>query len=112
MSNPNPRPVRYVVFHRPGPKWQDGVDFREQEGVGAHVQHYLKLHEPGKLELGGPFLLQDAGGMMVATKNVSQEELEGFAAADPAVQAGLLLYEIRPWLTVMEHHDGTSMKRG
>jgi hypothetical protein len=50
--------------------------------------------------------------MMVATKDVSQEELEEFAAADPAVQAGLLLYEIRPWLTVMEHHDGTSMKRG
>ena len=50
--------------------------------------------------------------MMVATKDVSQEELEAFAASDPAVQAGLLLYEIRPWLTVMEHHDGASMKRG
>ena len=110
MSNPNPRPVRYVVFHTPGPKGQYGVDFREQDGVGEHVQHYLKLHEQGKLELGGPFLLQDAGGMMVATKDVSQEELDAFAAADPAVQAGLLLYEIRPWLAVMEHHDGTSMK--
>jgi uncharacterized protein len=79
------------------------VDFREQEGVGEQVQHYLKLHEQGKLELGGPFLLQDTGGMMVATKDVSQEELEAFAASDPAIQAGLLLYEIRPWLTVMEH---------
>ena len=71
MSDPNSRPIRYVAFHRPGPKWQAGVDFREQEGVGEHVQHYLKLHEHGKLELGGPFLLQDAGGMMVATKDVS-----------------------------------------
>ena len=62
--------------------------------------------------MGDPFLLQDAGGMMVATKDVSQEELETFTAVDPAVQAGLLLYEIRPWLTVMEHHDGTSTKRG
>jgi uncharacterized protein YciI len=103
MSNLTSRPVRYVVFHRPGPKWQYGVDFREQNGVGEHVQHYLKLHEQGKLELGGPFLLQNAGGMMVATKDVRQEELEDFAAADPAVQAGLLLYEIRPWLTAMEH---------
>ena len=99
----NPRPIRYVVFHRPGPKWQTGVDFREQEGVGEHVQHYLKLHEQGKLELGGLFLSQDAGGMMVATKDVSQEELEAFAAVDPAVRSGLLLYEIRPWLTAMEH---------
>lgn len=112
MPNPNPRPVHYVVFHRPGPKWQQGVDFREQDGVGEHVQHCLKLHGQGKLELGGLLLLRDAGGMMIATKDVSQEELETFAAADPAVQAGLLLYEIRPWLTVMEHHDGTSMKRG
>ena len=103
MSNLASRPVRYVVFHRPGPKWKSGVDFREQEGVEKHVQHYLKFHEQGNLELGGPFLLQDAGGMMVATKEISQEELEAFAAADPAVRAGLLVFEIRPWLTAMEH---------
>ena len=41
--------------------------------------------------------------MMVATKDVSQAELESFAAEDPAVPSGLLLYEIRPWLTAMEH---------
>jgi hypothetical protein len=78
MSNPNSRPVRYVVFHRPGPKWQLGVDFREQEGVSEHVQHYLRLHEQGKLELGGPFLSTDAGGMMVATKDVSREVSRDF----------------------------------
>jgi uncharacterized protein YciI len=103
MSISTARPIRYVVFHKPGSKWHYGVDFRDQEGVGEHVQHYLKLHEQGKLELGGPFLLQDAGGMMVATKDVTREELEAFAAADPAVQSGLLIYEIRPWLTAMEH---------
>ena len=108
MSNPGPRPIRYVVIHRPGPKWQTGVDFREQDGVGQHVQHYSMLHEQGKLELGGPFLLPDAGGMMIATKGVAQEELEGFAASDPAVQSGLLVYEIRPWLTAMEHQWRTS----
>jgi uncharacterized protein YciI len=96
-------PIRYVVFHTPGPKWKHGIDFREQEGVGEHVQNYLKFHEEGKLELGGPFLLQDSGGMIVTTKDISQEELEAFAAADPAVRAGLLNYEIRPWLTAMEH---------
>jgi uncharacterized protein YciI len=95
--------IRYVVIHTPGPKWQYGLDLREQQGVGEHVQHYLKLHQEGKLELGGPFLLRDAGGMMVATKDVSQQELEAFAAADPAVQSGLLVHEIRPWYTPMEH---------
>jgi len=96
-------PIRYVVFHAPGPKWVAGVDFREQDGVAQHVQHYLKFHEQGKLELGGPFLLQDAGGMMVATKSVPRDELESFATSDPAVQSGLLIYEVRPWLTAMEH---------
>jgi len=57
MSGSNSRPVRYVVFHRPSPKWKAGIDSRE---------------------------------------------LDGFAA-DPAVQSGLLVYEIRPWLTAMEH---------
>ena len=103
MANPLSHPVRYVFFHKPGPKWQHGVDFREQDGVGEHVQHYLKLHKQGKLELGGPFLLQDAGGMIVATKDVSQAELDAFAADDPAVRSGLLIYEVRLWLTAMEH---------
>jgi uncharacterized protein YciI len=96
-------PIRFVVIHKPGPKWQFGVDFRQQEGIHEHVGHYLKLHEQGKLELGGPFLLPDIGGMMVATKEVSKEQIEAFAADDPAVKSGLLLYEVRPWMTAMEH---------
>jgi len=85
MSSPAPRSIRQVVFHLPGPKWQPDIDYREQEGVGQHVRHYLKFHEQGKLELGGPCLLQDAGGMMIATKEVTREDLEAFAAANPAV---------------------------
>jgi hypothetical protein len=41
--------------------------------------------------------------MMVTTRDVSQEELEALAASDPAVRSGLLVYEVRPWLTAMEH---------
>jgi len=40
---------------------------------------------------------------MVATKDVTQQQLEAHAAADPAVQSGLLVYEVRPWMTVMEY---------
>lgn len=93
--------VRSVVFHSPGPGWQAGVDFREQPGVFDHVMHYRQLFEQGKLELGGPFLTQDAGGMMVTIPGVSRAEMEAFAAGDPAVQGGLLRFEIRPWLTAM-----------
>ena len=103
MTDQPTRPIRFVVIHKPGLKWQYGVDFRQQEGVGEHVQHYLKLHEQGKLQLGGPFLLPDVGGMMITTKEVAQEEIEAFASDDPAIKSGLLIYEIRPWITAMEH---------
>ena len=103
MTDQPARLIRYVVLHQPGPKWQTGLDYREQAGVNEHVQHYFKLHEQGKLQLGGPFLLPDAGGMMVTTKDVSLEEIEAFAAEDPAVKSGLLIYEVRPWMTAMEH---------
>ena len=93
---------RYVVFHRPGPAWQAGVDFREQPGVMAHVQHYAQWHAQGRLALGGPFLTPDAGGMMVTTRGASAEELTAFAASDPAVQSGLLVFEVRPWHTPFE----------
>jgi len=102
--SPSPRPApRYVIFHRPGPQWQPGVNFRDQIGVRAHVDHYGQWHAAGKLVLGGPFLQDDAGGMMVTTRDVSADECEAFAAADPAVQAGLLVYEVRPWHTPFEH---------
>jgi uncharacterized protein YciI len=78
-----------------------GIDFREQDGIQNHVMHYRQLHEQGKLEIGGPFLLPDSGGMMVTVPEVGREEIEAFAAADPAVQAGLLTYEIRPWYNPM-----------
>ncbi|MCB0118934.1 MAG: hypothetical protein KDD72_07890 [Anaerolineales bacterium] len=102
MTAQQPRPIRFIVIHKPGPKWQYGVDFREQESVNEHVQHYLKFHQQGKLQLGGPFLVPDLGGMMVTTKDVTLEEIESFAADDPAVKSGLLIFEVRPWMTAME----------
>jgi len=93
--------VKQVVLHSPGPKWEVGVDFRDQPGVMEHVQHYAKLHEQGKLLLGGPFIDLDSGGMMVAAENVSREELEAFAASDPAVLNGLLTFEVKSWYVAM-----------
>lgn len=94
--------VRQVVFHTPGPQWRVGVDFREQPGVRGHVAHYATLSEQGKLFAGGPFLEADSGGMMVAVEGISREELERFATDDPAVQAGLLTFEIKAWYVAME----------
>lgn len=97
----NKQSIRYVVFHKPGPNWKQGVDFRQQVGVQSHVQHYLKLYEKGKLSLGGPFL-DSTGGMMIPTKGTTLKEITTFAKSDPAVKSGLLVIEIRPWLIAMD----------
>lgn len=94
--------TQYVIFHHPGRKWRRGRDLFEQDGVQEHVQHYAKLLADGKLAMGGPFLTQDRGGMMVASLGVGKEELEAFALADPAVQSGLLSIEVLPWYLPMK----------
>ncbi len=95
------RDIRCVVFHRPGPTWQPGKSLFEQQGVREHVEHYRKLLTAGKLALGGPHLDQQGGGMMITTSGTSEDEIRQFAAEDPAVKSGLLVYEVRPWLVGM-----------
>jgi len=91
-------PTQFVVVHSPGPSWKAGVPAFEQEGLQLHVAHYSQLLEQGKLVMGGPFLDARSGGIMVAAPGVSQQELQAFAAEDPAVKSGLLTFEVRPWL--------------
>jgi uncharacterized protein YciI len=93
--------LKQVVFHAPGPNWKTGVAFREQPGVMEHVQHYARLHEQGKLLYGGPFTDVDSGGMMIAAEGVTREELEKFAASDPAILTGLLTFEVKTWYIAM-----------
>jgi uncharacterized protein YciI len=89
--------VRFVVLHTPGPNWQLGKTLFEQPGVREHVEHYRQFLEAGKLALGGPHLDATAGGMMIPTAGVSEEEVTRYAAEDPAVKSGLLLAQVRPW---------------
>ena len=96
--------LKHVVFHSPGPKWLVGCSFQEQpEGIiMEHIGHYTKFKKQGKLFLGGPFTDVDSGGMMIAAETITREELEQFAASDPAVIAGLLNFEVRTWYVAME----------
>ena len=52
--------------------------------------------------MGGPFKDNDTGGMMIADEKITREELETFAASDPAVIAGVLKFEVRSWYIPME----------
>lgn len=97
--------VRWVIRHEPGELWKRGTNFREQPGIGEHAQHYRKFAELGRLELGGPFLVEDLGGMVVTTKGLAKEDVVAFAAADPAVKSGLLRFQILPWYTAIERRN-------
>ncbi|MBT9500926.1 MAG: hypothetical protein IV092_06760 [Burkholderiaceae bacterium] len=94
--------IRYVVVHRPGPRWQADVPLFEQEGLQAHVEHYRQLLAQGKLALGGPFLDAAAGGMMIPAAGLDEAEILEFAKADPAVVSGLLTFELRQWMVGMQ----------
>lgn len=97
MNDSQPQ-VYHVVFHAPGPNWQAGVGFREQPGVQAHVGYMADLLGRGALVLGGPFL-DDSGGMCVL--RLGAEEAAQVAASDPAVQSGLLVATVKPWMVPM-----------
>ncbi len=94
--------VRCVIVHAPGPAWQAGKSMFEQPGLDRHVAHYRQWLEQGRLMAGGPFLDAQGGGMMVPQPGVDEDELRAFAAADPAVQSGLLTVTVRPWLLGMK----------
>jgi uncharacterized protein YciI len=96
--------------------WSDpALGFLDQLGIQAHVLHYRQLLARGQLFMGGPFL-NDGGGLMILSADAGIEEVERFAQADPAVRSGLLHAEVHPWLAFMQREetgqdDGGTRKR-
>ena len=100
----------FVIEHSPGSEWAAGVPYREQPGIGAHLEFMRSLHDRGLLVLGGPFL-DAADGSPVGMAVVRVESIEGadaLAAEDASVAAGLLRYRVRPWMVAM----GTALADG
>jgi uncharacterized protein YciI len=66
----------------------------------AHLRHLFTLRKRGQLRLFGP--VADAGalrGIGVLTVP-TRDEAEALMADDPAVRAGRLRAEVRPWFTM------------
>ena len=45
----------FVLFHSPGPRWDDAIGFLEQPGIEEHIAFMRSLAERGLMALGGPF---------------------------------------------------------
>ncbi|AKS42535.1 YciI family protein [Wenzhouxiangella marina] len=88
---------RYVMaFLSAGP--ERGQDPDETQAIqAAHLAHIRQMAEDGKLVMAGPFM--DGGelrGIFIFAVD-SVEEAEALTQADPAVQAGRLVMELKPW---------------
>ena len=93
---------RQVIFHIPSHGWKPGVSPLEQTGVMDHLAYLQSLMDAGKVVMGGPFLDETAGGMLVLEDSVTPDEAVQIADADPAVVSGLIRYEMRPWYVTLE----------
>jgi uncharacterized protein YciI len=92
-------PTFFVFFHTPGPAWKSDVGFFDQAGIRDHVAYMGQFLAKGQLVMGGPFL-DDSGGMMIM-RAASMDEARARAEGDPTVKAGLLKVAVKPWLAAM-----------
>jgi len=84
----------YLVLYRPGPAWLTGKSVMEQP-LREHGKYMLSLYTKGSMKLAGP-LTDDAGGAVLL--EVSDEaEAKAIVTNDPAVKAGVFVFEMHPW---------------
>jgi uncharacterized protein YciI len=85
------------AFLTRGPAWtpdQTPETAKIQEG---HMAHIGRMAESGKLVAAGPFM--DGGQLRgVFVFRATPDEARALAAEDPAVKAGRLALELRPWM--------------
>lgn len=99
----DPMPMMTTYFFgliTKGPKGGSGTAEEREKIQAAHMANIIRLNAAGKLLVAGPFM--DGGdwrGIFIY-KCATLEEAKELAASDPAVQAGRLVVEIHPWLTM------------
>ena len=65
----------------------------------GHLAYMDELHKQGKLVAAGPFADKGDERGIVIYRVATVEEAKALAAADPAVKAGRLRIDARPWMT-------------
>jgi len=87
----------FALCYRPGPAWIPGKSVFEQP-LTAHRSYMQTLIDAGKVVLGGPY--RDDTGGLVAVEAESREAALAMLAADPAIEAGVMLADVHPWLII------------
>src|SRR4051812_49237581 len=84
----------FAIHYQCGPTWVHGKTVFEQP-LQDHLAYMHQLVKAGILKMGGPFL-DDTGGLIVVTAETAQEA-NALAAADPAIQKGVMTAQAYPW---------------
>ncbi len=91
----------FAFLVRPGPKWDVTKPLYDQPRLFNHAAYLGALRERGILAVGGPFADisgESTGALALGVFRVPDlVTAERYMQADPAVQAGTFVYEIRPW---------------
>jgi len=80
-------------------------DNRSQDSITAariqegHLANITRLYAEGKLKVAGPFGDDGNWSGIFIFDCPTKEEVEALLKSDPAISAGRLSYDIRPWWT-------------
>ncbi len=86
----------FMVFLNAGPNRSQSAE-ESTEIQKQHLAHISKLAKSGAVAVAGPFGDEgDTRGILIFNLP-TREEVEKLANEDPAVKAGRLVVEIRPW---------------
>lgn len=85
-----------MAFLKRGPN--RGLDsVKAAELQTAHLENITRMAEEGKLVMAGPFLDNGELRGIYIFDTPSVETAEEWTSTDPAIQAGSLLMELKPW---------------
>lgn len=88
----------YVGILRKGPKWTAEVTEDTKKIQAGHMANINKMAATGKLVVAGPFADGGDPRGLYIFKADSIDEVKAMDADDPAVQAGRLVVDVRPWM--------------
>jgi uncharacterized protein YciI len=87
----------YMVFLKKGPNRDKHDSLTVAKIQKEHLANIERLAQEGYINIAGPFMDdQDLRGIFIMNVE-SKEKAEELVNTDPAVKAGRLIYEIRPW---------------
>jgi uncharacterized protein YciI len=87
----------YLGLLKKGPQWTEAGLASTTQLHQQHVAYIMSLLESGRAMIAGPLTDHlDIRGVYIF-RTASAEEAKSWAVADPAVAAGQLVVELRPW---------------